>query len=474
MRRFFCGMLLLPILVGAVGHSAERTDGSRLAAQVSPHRLVQMTRELSGFEGRQAGTPGGSAAEAYIAKQLREVGLQTFPSTTIQVIPPLHVKIETDTQSRSLVNGKDFIPVLSGGSASLDSVPIVFVGYGIVDPANHVDDYHGVSATGNVVLFFRGQPGGYPGRATHQEKVRTAQANGARAYLTVTGPLLSSYERRRGLSQRPMALYADTVPSVPGVWIDPAIADILLQPAHRSLESLQAEADSPVTRRPVDTGSKLTIKMEQRQAKTQAANLWAFSPGSDPDLRDETVVLGAHYDHFGAQAGAVFAGADDNASGTAVILEIARVLAATEFQTKRSILFIAFAGEEQGLLGSRYYVSHPVKPLTRTRAMINVDHAGVGNGRVTVGLSRIERSSAEAAGEQAGVLDQLDLVGLFPGGDHVPFVEAGIPTATIVSSGSHPDFHQPSDTADKIKSEILAGIARYTLALLLHLANGPL
>ena len=474
MRRFLGRLLLFPIVVGTACHSAERTDGSRLDAPISPHRLVQTARELSGFEGRQTGTPGGSAAEGYIAKRLPEAGLQTFPLTTIQVVTPLDVKIESDRQSRPLINGKDFIPVLSGHSASLSALPIVFVGYGLADPANHFDDYEGVSVTGKVVLFLRGQPSAYPGRVTHQDKVRIARAKGAAAYLTATGPLLSSYERRRGLSQRPMALYAETAPALPGLWIDPTVADILLEPAHTSLESFQTEADSPLVRRSLETGSRLSIKMEQRQVTAQATNLWAFWPGSDPNLRDEIVILGAHYDHFGTQAGTVFPGADDNASGTAVILEIARVLAAAEFRTKRSILFMAFAGEEQGLVGSRNYIFHPVRPLSRTRAMINVDHAGVGNGRVTVGLSRIERSTAEAAGERAAILDQLDLVGLFPGGDHVPFAEAGIPTAAIVSSGPHPDFHQPSDTGEKIKPDILAGVTRYTLSLLLILANDSL
>ena len=170
----------------------------------------------------------------------------------------------------------------------------------------------------------------------------------------------------------------------------------------------------------------------------------------------------------------MFPGADDNASGTAVMLEVARVLSAAGIRTKRSILFIAFAGEEQGLLGSKFYAMHPRGPLHLTGSMINVDHAGAGDGKITVGLSRIEKSQAQTAAERAGLSDQIELFGLFPGGDHVPFSEAGVSTAAIVSSGTHPDFHRPSDTPDRVDPQILLSIARYTLSLLLTLANaGP-
>jgi hypothetical protein len=100
-----------------------------------------------------------------------------------------------------------------------------------------------------------------------------------------------------------------------------------------------------------------------------------------------------------------------------------------------------------------------------------VDHAGVGNGKITVGLSKLEKTLAQGAGDKIGLGEKLELFGLFPGGDHVPFTEAGVPTATIVSSGPHPDFHQPTDTPDKINPEILTSIARYALSLLWTLAN---
>jgi Zn-dependent M28 family amino/carboxypeptidase len=219
-----------------------------------------------------------------------------------------------------------------------------------------------------------------------------------------------------------------------------------------------------------ETGSSITLAINQRRVASTASNVMGFLPGADPQLQNETVILGAHYDHFGIQGGILFPGADDNASGTAILLEAARVLTA-KVRNKRSILFIAFAGEEQGLLGSKTYISQPLRPLPLTTSMINVDHAGAGNGNIAIGLSRISQSLAEAAAQKIRLTDQVELFGFFPGGDHEPFSNAGVPTAAIFSSGAHPDFHRPSDTPDRISPEILVSAARYTLAVLLLLAN---
>jgi Zn-dependent M28 family amino/carboxypeptidase len=192
-----------------------------------------------------------------------------------------------------------------------------------------------------------------------------------------------------------------------------------------------------------------------------------------PGTGTETVIVGAHRDHFGRPGGVLFPGADDNASGTAVILEVARALAKLESRPSQTILFISFSGEERDLLGSRLYTSRPIIPLNTTRAMINIDHAGVGNGRLTVGVTGLEKEVALAAGKAAGIHDTLDLYGFFPGGDHVPFKEAGVPTVTVVSGGMHPHFHQPTDTAETIESGVLTATARYVLAMTWQLAYGP-
>ena len=465
-------LLLSLTALPASGISGQTSETIRLAAQISPDRLMESVWELSRMEGRQSGTPGGNTAAAYIANRLPQAVFQSFPLRTSQTRSPVHARIRTNHLSKTLQIGADFLPVLSHVPSVLLTCPVVFVGYGIADSTHGIDEYADLSVTRKAVLFLRGQPKSYAGRVTHRDKVRTARAKGAIAYLTVTGPVMAPYEQRRGMSRNPMGFYdGETVETLPGLWIAPAVAEALLEPIGVTLESFQLEMDRTLVAHPLDTQSQITIEMEQSPITATATNVVALWTGSDPAYRNETIILGAHYDHFGTQGGLVFPGADDNASGTAVLLEVARVLASTGARPKRSILLLAFAGEEQGLVGSQFYVSHPDRPLLTTRAMINVDHAGVGNGKITVGLSRLDKASAQAAAVRVGLGEKLELFGFFPGGDHVPFADAAIPTATIVSSGPHADFHQPTDTPEKVNPEILSTIARYTLSLLWTLAD---
>ena len=461
-------------IVPSSGIAADSGELTRLTSHISPEYLMKTVRDLALFEGRQSGTPSGDAAATYITARLPDATRQPFPVKTAQIDTPLRAEIQMAERSVPLHIGQDFLPTVSAASVEKISAAVVFVGYGIGMPNQGLDEYARLSVSGKVVLFLRGQPQGFAGRVTHGDKVNTARAKGAVAYLTVTGPLLSPYEQRRGMSAKPLILYEGaSVAALPGLWIDPAVAEAILKPAGLSLRAFQEDMDQALTARSSETGTSITIEMRSRRYDATASNVLAWWPGSDPELGKEAIILGAHHDHFGTQGGLVFPGADDNASGTAILLEIARALSTTGIRPKRSILFLSFAGEEQGLLGSRLYVSHPASPLKTVKAMVNVDHAGVGNGKLTVGLSKIEKAVAQAAAEKAAMGDKLELFGLFPGGDHVPFAEAGIPTATIVTSGPHPDFHQPTDRPDKINPDLLAAVTRYTMALVWALANEP-
>jgi Zn-dependent M28 family amino/carboxypeptidase len=236
---------------------------------------------------------------------------------------------------------------------------------------------------------------------------------------------------------------------------------------------LQQHINESLTPRSITLDVEVAMQWSSVQRDGTLHNVICILPGQDPAHQQETIVIGAHRDHFGQQGGLLFAGADDNASGTAVILEVARVLASTGTGLTRSIVLVSFSGEEQGLLGSKFYVAHPIVPLPSTVAMINVDHAGVGNGRLTVGVTGLEKTIAQEAGRKSGLADRLDIFGFFPGGDHVPFKEAGIPTITIVSGGTHPHFHHPTDTVDSLSPDLLAAAAQYVLTLAWQLADSP-
>jgi hypothetical protein len=394
------------------------------------------------------------------------------PATLFETDPL--VRLGTADQLATAHISADYLPLFDSPSAEVRG-QIVFVGYGIVDPAHGIDDYAGVDVTNKIVLFLRGKPDHYQRPVSHADKVRFARDHGALAYLTATGPVLNSYEAKRGVTGKPSAFYGQLPPdqAIPGAWINTALAEQILAGSDGAntdrLRLLQEQLNKAPSSRSQATDQYVSLDWNTTIREGLLTNVLGFIPGSGPD----TILIGAHRDHFGRPAGLLFPGADDNASGTAVMLEVARALAKSGIRPQRTILFVSFSGEERDLLGSRLYVSRPVAPLSSTRAMINVDHAGIGNGRLTVGVTGLDKRVAQAAGEPAGLASTLDIYGFFPGGDHVPFKEAGVPTITVVSGGIHPHYHQPTDTADTVSPEILHAAARYVLSLAWQLANEP-
>ncbi len=460
---------------------------------ISAERMLEDIAVLSGAEllGRQTGSPQDMASAAFFADRFAQLRLHRSPAAPpesltdplprqewkqtapvmVRTIPsqPL-LRFEPPSSPPTLQPGSEFLPVLDSPPADLRA-PIVFVGYGLSD-----QDYAGVEVHGKIVLFLRGKPDSHKGPAAHGDKERLAKQKGAVGYLTATGPLLTAYEQRRGVTAGPSAFYStlDPVLQLPGAWIGTDQAEDIVRArggGNRTLSSLQGELNRTSGALSFDTGVTALMTWSSQISEGTLYNVVSIIRGHGTGM--DAIVIGAHRDHFGQQAGLLFAGADDNASGTAVILEVARLLAQAPAAPKRSIVFVSFSGEEQGLLGSRLYISQPIVPLPKTLAMINVDHAGIGNGRLTVGVTGIANSAAMEAGRTAGVADRLDLFGFFPGGDHVPFKEAGVPTITVVSGGVHPHFHQPTDTVDTLNPEILRTVARYVLALAWQLANAP-
>jgi len=504
------GIILVLLSLGAQGFAQSEEDHRawlRALDGLSSERMLADVRTLSGpsFNGRQAGSKDdlGSAywvADQFLASKISlafvplaglnvppgpggrasvATGFMSKPYQTVVIAPEPTLQISTARTPDNQRLGTDFLPVLDSPSAAHVRAPIVFVGYGIVDTVADMNDYAGIDVNNCIVLFLRGKPDHFKGTITHGDKVRIARQKGAVGYLTATGPVLSSYEIRRGVTGQPSAFYglSPAPDNLPGAWISTSRAEHIIAGTDHSnqdrLRSLQDQLNRASESRSFSTEYFGALDWESRQEQGALINVIAVLPGTDPQLTHEAIVIGAHRDHFGRQAGLLFPGADDNASGTAVMLEVARVLAKAGAHPGRTILFISFSGEEQGLAGSRLYVERPLVPTTMTRTMINIDHAGVGNGRLTVGVTGLEKNVALEAGQVAGFTDKLDVFGFFPGGDHVPFKEAGVPTVTVVSGGIHPHFHQPTDTADTINPEILQTAARYVLALTWQLAIAP-
>lgn len=492
-------VLLLPTVPA---HAQSSGAGLHTAVEsLSPERMLADIRLLGApaFNGRQAGTADDLRSAQWIAQEFNAAGLQLplinngtlvfpfasgkhgsplgamasiIPAATIQPNPAL--RLGTANQMLPSTLGTDYMPVFDSPSADIQG-PIVFVGYGIVDRDQEVDDYAGIDVTNSIVLFLRGKPAHIHHSVSHADKVRFARDRGALAYLTATGPILHPYEARRGVTGRPNAFYGQLPgdQAIPGAWISTTLAEEILagsgEPQPDRLRHLQEQLNKSPSTGPLQTNRYAAFHWETTTQEGLLTNVIGLIPGTGPD----TIIIGAHRDHFGRPAGLLFPGADDNASGTAVMLEVARALMKIGLRPQRTILFVSFSGEEEDLLGSRLYTSRPIVPLGSTKAMINIDHAGIGNGRLTVGVTGLDKSVAQQAGETAGLAATLDLYGFFPGGDHVPFKEAGVPTVTVVSGGVHPHYHQPSDTAETINPGILRTVAHYVLSLAWQLAAFP-
>lgn len=497
--------ILCMTLAAGRGLAAETDSSStaltRALSLISSERMLADIRTLSGpaFNGRQTGTPDDLASAEFVQQRFLELQQHRLPGAESPGAParsPIHTQIQSASvhttkidddsllqiggiaERQPAVVGTDYLPILDSPSVELEA-SIVFVGYGISDPAGGLDDYAGIDVRNKVVLFLRGKPERYAKQVSHTDKAHMAHAHGAIGYLTATGPILNAYETRRGVTGRPSAFYGLTDPqrTIPGAWISTALASAILgaeQPGEDNrLRGLQQQLNDTMTPQSMTIDISIRMRWHSTQENGTLQNVIALLPGQDAAHQHDAILIGAHRDHFGKQSGLLFAGADDNASGTAVILEVARVLTSMPVGPKRSVLFVSFSGEEQGLLGSKLYVSQPMMPLTATAAMINVDHAAVGNGRLTIGVTGLEKPAAQQVGERAGLADRLDLFGFFPGGDHVPFKEAGVPTVTVVSGGIHPHFHQSTDTADTANADILSAAARYVLAIAWQLADAP-
>ena len=489
---FLSASALLP-LIGVIAQTTAPI--LEVIREIDSDRMMTDIAQLSSpsFDGRQAGTPGGRRSADFVASRMKQLGLlagghlekeATTPSwfqqepisvtrllnTPVLEFSSLHQK-QSELASSPRV-GSDFLPILDSPAADL-TAPIVFVGYGIDNPARGVNDYDGIDVRNRIVMFLRGKPSQYPKWVTHSEKEQTAREKGAEGFITMTGPTLNPYEARRGMGHVPLAMYSGDglARPLPGCWISGELAKQLFKVQGLSLREIQTKLNEGQVNQSQQLNMLAHLQWDSTNQPGALINVLGVLPGQDPNLKRETIIVGAHRDHFGQQAGLLFAGADDNASGTAVLLEVARLLAHTIPGPKRTILFISFSGEERGLIGSRLYVKRPVRPLNTIVAMVNLDHVGVGNGQLTVGISQLPKTVGYKAADLVGLREKTNFYGFFPGGDHVPFAEKNIPTIAVVSSGPHPFFHQPSDTVDRIQPEILEMATQYVATLVWLLAN---
>jgi len=457
--------------------AASNAWAERPTTEPAFHVDVRQTVEFlasDSLEGRMIGTPGIDQASDRIADDFARLGLQPVPKldgyfqpfTMITRVDPDPAQTRLTLAGHSLKLGEDFVPLRSSAQQSAGGL-VVFVGYGIVDPAHKLDEYAGINVKGKIVLAMRFEPHDSKGRsrfagedwsadAVIAEKVRTAVEHGAAGVLLVNPP---TYHNDDGLIS--FTRHDTFSATVPVMQVSVAAADDLLKRSGGAdLKSRQASIDESLKpASAVLTSSEASLAVKFADTVKQVRNVAAMLPGAG-DHADEYVVVGAHYDHLGHGGPGSLApwshgihhGADDNASGTTAMLALADRFAHAGPQ-KRSIIFIAFTGEEEGLIGSQHFVSNCPVPTRKIVAMLNLDMVGrVSGEKLLIGgegtAAAFPKMVEDADRGLPLKLGEFGKGGIGPS-DHTSFALKRIPVLFFFS-GLHLDYHRPTDTADKI------------------------
>jgi Zn-dependent M28 family amino/carboxypeptidase len=492
---------------------------------ISAERIRQHVKFLSSdlLEGRGTGQRGGDIAAEYIATQFALTGLKpagengtymqkvplvgmtTLPESTFTLVPasgepmPLKFLDEYVATNETLTERADI------------DADIVFVGYGIEAPEYKWDDYKGVDTKGKVLLMlvneptndpklFNGRALTYYGRWTY--KYEQAARKGAAGVILIHQTEMASYgwDVVRNSNSGERSFIRDPNPHCKSAgWIQLEVARRLLAASHLNLDALMKQAQSREFK-PVPVNAKLQATIVSKVRPMESNNVLAMLPGSDPKLKDEAVVISGHYDHLGIRPGMpgdnIFNGAADNATGIAMLLEMARAMSESRAKPKRSILFAAVTAEEQGLRGSEYLGKHLPIPAGKIALGLNFDEflpIGVPEEVETVGAERSTFYPVLAATAKRFNLkimpDSRPEAGHYYRSDHFSFARVGIPAFSVnqgVKFEGHPRewgdqqkeefndqrYHQPSDqyTPDMVFSGN-AKMARFGLALAWQAAN---
>jgi hypothetical protein len=481
-------------------------EGSKL---ITAERLkAQLTFIASDeLEGRETSYRGQKLASLYIAQQFEQMGLMPAgdSGTYYQHFPLLHLSVDTNgflmtstaagTKSWRAF-GKDIIPHSSRKDTTI-SGDIEFVGYGINSKILQFTEYDStINYKGKIVLALRGTPGdddsttvffSHKTAGTAGAKRTYAQWGGAAGVLIVEDTkgrtMEEAYEECRDDLTRGLITIPQRVRNeLPLFSVSRKVANELLASSGKTIEWLQHEIDS--TKKPAsfelkDAKATLAVKMNREEVISE--NVIGLLPGSDSLLKNEYVVFSAHYDHVGKNTvtGEIYNGADDDGSGTCAVLEMAHAFASLQERPKRSLIFLAVAGEEKGLLGSLYYTEHPTIPLEKTVTDLNIDMIGrfdpdhektgdtdyvyiIGSDKLSAELD----STSRAANNESVRLhldytynDESEPHQFYRRSDHYNFAKKNIPII-FYFDGEHPDYHKPTDKVAKINFDILVKRSR--------------
>ena len=472
------------------------------AAFITPESLLAPIKELSSdvYAGRLPGTPGEEKSVAYIISQCKQIGLEPGAPDGgwIQKVPlwGTHSKgslhLIAGRRKATLTAGQDYVAwsVLPDQAVNLINSELVFIGYGVVAPEYHWDDYAGADVHGKTVVILSGDPPVadpndptklddkmFAGRALTYygrtgTKLETAYAHGASAVIILYSTQQAGANLFQNYARENMILRGDDdrkrVKAQALLSLDRA--GEIFAAADQDLNALRVAAAKSGFH-PVLLNARVSFEITNQVRRIDSANVLAKISGSDPQLKSEYLIYSAHWDHHGQVGNQIFHGASDNAAGTAGVLALARAFHTLHPAPRRTLLFLWPTAEEKGLLGAKYYVEHPLYPLRQTVGDINLDYfSNWGWGRthdfsiVGLGNSTLDDITAQAVQQQGRVLtgDTAPEQGFYFRSDHYEFARLGVPsletTPGIDYVGKpagygvekrneyiHRDYHQPSD-----------------------------
>jgi hypothetical protein len=482
------------------------------ATDISPSALLDHIKFLASddLKGRADGSPELERAADYIADRFKAAGLkpggdggtwfQPFELVAgLNISDGNELSISHGGKTLRFTLGTSYYPLAtpasessSGPSASLDSVPLVFAGYGLVVPSIGYDDYRRVDVSGKAVVIFSHEP---------QERLSGSAMNGARPVMESTLTAKEGAARMRGaralivigdpshlIDQADYSLFgkdpdAEDKP-IPVLRLRRKEAQPLLD--QYQLDGLARLIDADLVPRSTELkGATISYSEHLSKNLRTVRNVVGVLPGNDPARAKESIVIGAHYDHVGLgghlsmspeRTGEIHNGADDNASGTSSVIEIARQAAAQRERFPRSVVFVAFAGEERGLLGSAHYVEMPAMPVADTIAMLNLDMVGRARGNVDVSGLEYAPSMEEDLRAASQGLRGLSIKREGPGAgrsDDSSFQSRRVPAINFFT-GFHGDYHRPGDDWEKIDAQGTSLIATLAYELAARLAARPM
>ncbi|KAF0241947.1 MAG: hypothetical protein FD180_4189 [Planctomycetota bacterium] len=474
------------------------------------------------LEGRATLQRGNDSAAKYIASEMRRIGLSPGgPDGSFFQDVPLWVSsykynyfLELRFKGgKERIDFEAFKHFTIGPGSGHDTVEggILFAGYGITAPEYGWDDYKGIDATGKVVVVFRHEPqendekSAWDGKkmtkhSSFESKIENAKHHDAAALVIMNDPLGGHDPLFDSVDVVPDTMVSRTSigfeegkqprnepGGMPVVFLTMDSACRILHKTVDEMIAVQKEMDGSGNSGAFSVAGELKVRTQvvgrlQTTEKKLARNVAGVLPGGNPSKMDEVLVIGAHYDHlgsFGSGDDTIHNGADDNASGTAGVLEIAEAFCAMEKRPDRTVLFIAFTGEEIGLLGSRYYADHPLFPIDNTVAMLNLDMIGRDSNDDPKNARQVGVAGGATSSSWRPLLDglvpssnlELTWLDTDPGGsDHQPFRDKRVPVLFFFT-GFHKDYHQIGDHADKIRFDKSADIARLAFRVALDVAD---